>query len=74
MSSCKILQSIRDFIFLYNTQSAAKRRSDDLIFSGRSIIKMRKRTGPKTDPWGSPNRTGTGTEVTPLFEMLQYCT
>ena len=33
---------------------------DDLIFSEISLIKMRSRTGPKTDPWGIPDRTGTG--------------
>ena len=44
-------------MFLYKTQSSAKRRTDDLIFSGRSLIKMRNRTGPKTDPWGTPDRT-----------------
>ena len=37
-------------MFLYKTQSSAKRRTDDLIFSGRTLIKMRNRTGPKTDP------------------------
>ena len=56
------LRSMGDFIFLYKTQLSAKRRTDDLMFSGRSLIKMRKRTGPKTDPWGTPDRTGTGSE------------
>ena len=42
-------------MFLYKTQLSAKRRTDDLIFSGRSLIKMRNRTGPKTDPWGTPD-------------------
>ena len=52
-------------MFLYKTQSSAKRRTDDLIFSGRSLIKMRNRTGPKTDPRGTPDRTGTGSEAWP---------
>ena len=52
-------------IFLYNTQSSAKRRKDDLIFSGRSLIKIRKGTEPKTDPWGTSDRTGTGSEAWP---------
>ena len=34
-------------MFLYKTQSSAKRRTDDLIFSGRSLIKMRNRTDPE---------------------------
>ena len=50
-------------MFLYKTQSSAKRRTDDLIFSGRSLIKMRNRIGPKTDPWGTPDRTGNGSEA-----------
>ena len=32
-------------MFLYKTQSSAKRRTDVLIFSGRSLIKMRNRSG-----------------------------
>ena len=64
-SSCRIWQSMGDFIFLYKTQSSAKRRTDDLIISRRSLIKMIIRTGPKTDPWGTPNRTGTGSEAWP---------
>ena len=27
-----------------------KWRTDDIILSGRSLMKMRKRTGPKTEP------------------------
>ena len=42
-----------------------KRRTDDLIFSGRSLIKIRKRDGPKTDPWGTPDRIRTGSEAWP---------
>ena len=36
-----------------------------LIFSGRSLIKKRNRTGPRTDPGGKPDRTGTGSEAWP---------
>ena len=52
-------------MFLYKTQSSAKRRTDDLILSGRSLINIKKRTGPKTDPWGTPDKTGTGSEAWP---------
>ena len=61
-------------MFLYKAQSSAKMRTDDLIFSGRSLIKMRNRTGPKTDPWGHQIglvldlRLG---HLTPLFESAQ---
>ena len=50
-------------MFLYKTQSSANRRTDDLILSGRSLINIKKRTGPKTDPCGTPDKTGTGSEA-----------
>ena len=34
-----------------------------LMLSGRSSIKIRNRIGPKTDPWGTPDNTGTGSEA-----------
>ena len=43
-----VSQSDREKIFLYRTQSSAKRRMEDHMLSGRSLIKMRKRTGPRT--------------------------
>ena len=52
-------------MFLYKTQSSAKRQTDDLILSGRSLINIKKRMGPKTDPWGTPDKTGTGSEAWP---------
>ena len=56
-------------MFLYKTQSSAKRRTDYLILSGISLINIKKRTGPKTDPktdpWGTPDKTGTGSEAWP---------
>ena len=52
-------------MFLYKTQLSAKRRTDDLILSGRSLINIKKRTGPKTDPWGTPDKTGTRSEAWP---------
>ena len=50
---------------LYRTQSSANRRTEDLILSGKSLLKIRKRIGPKTDPWGTPDKTGTGSEAWP---------
>ena len=29
------------------------------------FMKMRNRTGPSTDPWGTPDSTGTGSEAWP---------
>ena len=64
-SSCKVKQSWSECIFLYRTQSSANRRTEDLMLSGRSFMKRRNRTGPKTDPWGTPDSTGTGSEAWP---------
>ena len=35
------------------------------MLSGRSFMKMRNMTGPRTDPWGTPDSTGTGSEAWP---------
>ena len=48
---------------LYSFTKHNHQQKDDLIFSGRSFIKMRNRTGPKTDPLGTTDRTGTGSEA-----------
>ena len=32
-------------------------------YTGKSLMKIRKRIGPKTDPWGTPDKTGTGSEA-----------
>ena len=40
-------------------------RTEDLMLSGRSFMKMRNRIGPKTDPWGPLDSTGTGYEAWP---------
>ena len=31
-----------------------ERQIEDLILSGKSLMKIKKRIGPKTDPWGTP--------------------
>ena len=64
-SSCKMRQSCNEWMFLYSTQSSANRQTEDLILSGRSFMKIRKRIGPKTDPWGTPDQSGTGSESWP---------
>ena len=52
-------------MFLYKTHSSASRWTEDLMLSGKSFIKIRNRIGPKTDPWGTPDNTGTGPEAWP---------
>ena len=38
---------------------SVNRRTEYLIFSGKSFMKIKNRIGPKTDPWGTPDKTGT---------------
>ena len=64
-SSCKIRQSEGEYMFLYRTQSSANKRTDDLMLSGRSLMNTKKRTGPRTEPWGTPDKTGTGSDSSP---------
>ena len=40
-------------------QSSANIRAFEFRFSGRSLIKIKNRTGPNTEPWGTPLITGT---------------
>ena len=47
----------------YTGQSSTNRQTGDLMLSGKSFIKIRNRIGPKTDPWGTPDNTGTGSEA-----------
>ena len=58
-------------MFLYRTQSSANRRTEDLILSGKSLMKIRKRIGPKTDPWGTADKTGTGSDLLQDKENLK---
>ena len=44
------------------TESSANMPTEDLILSGRSFMKMGNSIGPKTDPWGTPDNTGTVSE------------
>ena len=46
-----------------NTQSSAKRRTDYVILSGRSLMKMRKRTGRNTEPERTPDKSRAGSET-----------
>ena len=43
--------------------SSAKRETTFLIMLEISLTYIRKRTGPKTEPWGTPDLTGVSTEV-----------
>ena len=58
MSSCKISQSFTDFICRYKIQSSANKRTCDLTADGRSLMCIRKSSGPSTVPCGTPDVTG----------------
>ena len=45
--------------------SRLRRDELELMLSGRSLINIRNKTGPKTDPWGTPLTTGTFTNDCP---------
>ena len=47
----RIVAPLRECILLYRTQSSANRQTEDLMLSGRLFMKMRNRTGPRTNPW-----------------------
>ena len=45
-----------------------------MLLSGRSLMNIKKRTGPKTDPCGAPDKSGTRSEAWPsntIFDSAQ---
>ena len=57
--------SIDLLIFRWKTQSSAKRWTLEFMLSGRSLIHTKKRMGPNTEPWVTPDNTGAGSAQTP---------
>jgi hypothetical protein len=53
-SFCSVSQSEKCLIGLHRIQSSAKSRVCDDITAGKSLINVRKRRCPRTDPWGTP--------------------
>ena len=64
-SCCSSWQSCTDFTDLYITQSSANSRTVDVVCSARSLMKIRKNSGPSTDPCGTPDFTDAGLDVSP---------
>ena len=50
--------------------SSANNLTLDLTFEGSSFIYARKRMGPNTDPWGTPDVTGIDDDLDPLTTTL----
>ena len=52
------------------TQSSANKHTCGDRFSGRSFVNNKNKRGPKTVPWGTPDRTGTHSEWLPPTTTL----
>ena len=50
---------------LYSRQSSAKRRAFELVTSGRSLMKVKESSGPRTVSCGTPDNTSAVDEVWP---------
>ena len=61
--SCR--ESARLLMAKYAAVSSAKSLTWLLTFSGRSFMYAKKRICPRTDPWGTPDVTGTSSEQSP---------
>ena len=48
------------------------RRTDIMILSGMSFMKVKKRNCPKTVSWGTPDKTGTVSEAK-LWSCQKMC-
>ena len=58
----------------YSRQSSANRRTWELTEEGRSLIWHRKRMGPRTEPWGTPESTVVDLEQAPsLTTLMDLC-
>ena len=69
-SCCSSWQSRTDFTDLYITQSSANSRTVDVVCSARSLMKIRKSSGPSTDPRGMPDFADAGPDVSPSTTTL----
>ena len=61
----KSISCCREVISVENNfeSSANKKQMENFVHSGRSLIKRRKRSGPKMLPWGTPLVTEQGLEM-----------
>ena len=62
---CQNWQSRTDFTDLYMTQSSANSRTVDVVCSSRSLMKIKKSSGPSTNPCGTPDFIDAGPDVSP---------
>ena len=64
-SFCSFLWSSLCLMVLLHTVSSANSRIFDSMSMGRSLMYRRKRHGPTTDPWGTPESTGMKFDLPP---------
>ena len=69
-SSWRTLQSWTLANCLYITQSSANRRTVDDVCSAKSLLKIRKSSGPNTEPCGTPDFTAAASDVSPSTTPL----
>ena len=71
-SVCRTWPSVVELIARYMAVSSAKSRTLDLTSLGRSLMYARKRIGPRTEPCGTPEETGTSSELIPLITTVGF--
>ena len=49
----------------YTAVSSANKWTGDCKLSGRSLMYSKNKMGPRTDPWGAPDDTGSSSELSP---------
>ena len=70
-SYCKSVESCWVLMLRYRMQSSAKRRIVLLLASsGRSLMYIKNSMGPRTVPWGTPERTGWEEDCVPSETTL----
>ena len=72
-SFCSVSQSEKFLIGLYRIQSSAKSRVCDDTAAGKSLINVRKRRCPRTDPWGTPLTTGSLLDDSHQEQPAAFC-
>ena len=69
-SSWRTLQSWTLTICLYITPSSTNKRTVDDECSVKSLMKIRKSSGPNTEPWGTPDFTSAASDISPFTTTL----
>ena len=64
-SCCRVWESSLLVTAKYTAVSSAKRLTCEFMFSGRSFMYRRNKTGPRTEPWGTPKVTGISDDFPP---------